>query len=747
MTNIHNKNTKKLKHKQHNKSHNKNKNKEKSHNKRHNQTHNKTKQNKTHKNKLRNIECIDAVLPFEHSYNRIRKTDLILPDKEINNIFMKEVTAIEIPKNVKPQNDFYGYVNYKWMKSASNVSDDEKYIVRKSDFTSVQHKVYEELDKLILNYIKHHHNNMAKNIDIFRKSIISMNSPSNSKRIAKDYVQLIDNFISEDNPWKLLAYYGKREMIRHRGPFVLNFFPEPGDPDVVNCWLFYHNFESIDNNVYNIFDKTSQSLINRTKYISFVRKIFDTTLGKGHGLKPRDVLDVEIEFINAIEYNKSYDKATKVKASESLNKYGFDWITYTKELGFKTPPPYFLTYDLGYLKRCTKLFIDNWKTPKWRTFWLFILLANLCRITNKWREIVYEFYGNHQRGQQKIVTNDAVNITLYMSLSFGNWLSKEYLRYAYNKDVVTSVINMGKDLSTVFKRIVSRNEWLSTSTKQRAIRKLEKINLVVGNDENMGEDPVLSYSSNFYDNLEKICDSRFKKQISIIGKKSLIVLPDADWNDYPAKLSTYYPYVVNASYTPSKNQIFMNLGVLQPPFIDLTKRIEYNLAGIGFIISHEMSHSLDNNGSKYDENGKLYDWWTPRDKKIFKRITRDVEKQYEEFLGKDKYDFDASLSLGEDIADISSVAIISEYLKDYIIYMNKDSLIATNIFQNFFIYYAIHHQSYEPAKATIPLLLTNPHPPNKYRCNIPLSRSTIFRKIYDVKKGNGMWWHNTNTIW
>ena len=224
-------------------------------------------------------------------------------------------------------------------------------------------------------------------------------------------------------------------------------------------------------------------------------------------------------------------------------------------------------------------------------------------------------------------------------------------------------------------------------------------------------------------------------------------MPNVDWNEYPAKLDGYYPYVVNASYAPSKNQIFMNMGLLQPPFIDLTKRIEYNLAGIGYIISHEISHSLDNNGSKYDENGKLYDWWTPKDKKTFKRLTRDVEKQYEEFLGKDKYDFDASLSLGEDIADISSVAIISEYLKDYIIYMNKDSLIATNIFQNFFIYYAIHHQSYEPVKATIPLLLTNPHPPNKYRCNIPLTRSTIFRKLYDVKKGNGMWWHNTNTIW
>ena len=248
MTKIHNKSTKKLKHNQQNK----NKNKP---------------QNKTHKHKLRNVECTDAVLPFEQEYNRIRKTDLILPDKQVNNIFMTEITAVEIPKNVKPQNDFYGYVNYKWMKSASNVSDDEKYIVRKSDFTSVQHNVYEELDNLIKSYIKQHHNNMAKNIDIFRKSIISMNSPSNSKRIAKDYVQLIDNFISENNPWKLLAYYGKHEMVRHRGPFVLNFFPEPSDPNVACCWLFYHNFESIDNNVYNIFDKSSHSLINRTKYI------------------------------------------------------------------------------------------------------------------------------------------------------------------------------------------------------------------------------------------------------------------------------------------------------------------------------------------------------------------------------------------------------------------------------------------------------------------------------------------------
>jgi putative endopeptidase len=206
-------------------------------------------------------------------------------------------------------------------------------------------------------------------------------------------------------------------------------------------------------------------------------------------------------------------------------------------------------------------------------------------------------------------------------------------------------------------------------------------------------------------------------------------------------------YIVNASYTPSKNKIYINLGYIQKPFVDLDERgIEYNLAHLGFTIGHEMSHGFDDAGSKYDATGKLNDWWTPEDKKKFKAIQADVVKQYEEFAARDGIKFDASIGIGEDMADISGLAIVTEFLRDFQEH-NKDLVpISYLSFQVLFTYYAFQQKQKVNKKALSAQLKTNPHPLDKYRCNIPLSRNTLFRAIYDVKKGDKMWWHNTDTV-
>jgi predicted metalloendopeptidase len=221
-----------------------------------------------------------------------------------------------------------------------------------------------------------------------------------------------------------------------------------------------------------------------------------------------------------------------------------------------------------------------------------------------------------------------------------------------------------------------------------------------------------------------------------------------DWTQYPVKMIGTQAYVVNASYTPSKNAIYINLGYIQKPFVDLDERgIEYNLAHIGFTISHEMSHGFDDMGSKYDAEGRLHDWWTPEDKKYYKSIQKDIIKQYEEFAARDGIKFDASIGIGEDLADISGLAVCDEYLQNFQ-ENNNDIVPIKHIgFDAFYTYFAFQQKQLVKKKALTAQLKTNPHPLDKYRCNIPLSRSQIFRAMYNVKKGDGMWWHNTETVW
>ena len=174
---------------------------------------------------------------------------------------------------------------------------------------------------------------------------------------------------------------------------------------------------------------------------------------------------------------------------------------------------------------------------------------------------------------------------------------------------------------------------------------------------------------------------------------------------------------------------------------------EYNLTYIGYTIGHELSHALDDEGSKFDENGNLHNWWTNKDRKIFQSKINDVIKQYEEFAARDGIKFDASFGVGEDLADISGLSLVEEYLLDNQIIEENIDIIKHNKLKMFYFYIAIQGKQTIYKNALKAQLKINPHPLEKYRTNCPLSRLQLFRQIFGIKKGDGMWWSNPDTIW
>ena len=416
-------------------------------------------------------------------------------------------------------------------------------------------------------------------------------------------------------------------------------------------------------------------------------------------------------------------------------------------MGYKKTPPFFVTSSLNYLKCGSELLVKNWNSPRWKTYWIFLLVKRIARFTKDWENITYDFYGKFERGQSRINRSDSVSASLYMSIPFNTFLTEQYVKKYENPQAMEFVRILCDDLKIVYKRILSNNNWLSPKTKQYALEKLKHFTFIIGKPENLSSDPDLNYSTILYDNMEKIMLWRNKLFIDLDGKP-VVDIPMMDWTQYPVKMVGTQAYIVNASYTPSKNAIYINLGYIQEPFVDLDERgIEYNLAHLGFTIGHEMSHGFDDMGSKYGWDGKLDDWWTAEDKKKYKVIQNDVIKQYEVYAARDGIKFDASIGIGEDLADISGLAICNEYLGDFQ-EKNQDLIPIRDLsFKVFYVYYALQQRQKVGKKALAAQLKTNPHPLDKYRCNVPVSRSEIFRALYNVKKGDGMWWHNTNTVW
>ena len=674
------------------------------------------------------------------------------PNDEIEKQFIKELLSKFAPNSIKPEDDFYDYINYQWLKNIT-LEEEQKYIVQIDDFRLAQDKVYHELDGIILDYIKHNKNKLAQNLKNFYNSIIEMNPLNDSKKLAVEAVETITLHFKENNPWKLLAFINSSEMISSGAPFVWSLNPDDKQPDTFRCYVDPHRFFLVDLNVYYDDGTDVKYKANyRREFKEYVRKVFDTCLGKGHGFNPSDVFDVEVDIFNTLgcqditggAEEKQYNK---VMASECMSKYGFDWNEFAKYLGFDKTPDFFITSSLNYLKCGSELLLQNWNTPKWLTYWLFIILKKLIRITGKWEHISFDFYGKFERGQEKINKSDAVSASLYMSIPFNTFLTNEYMAKYSDPQKLEYVSILSQDLLTTFKMILEKNTWLSPKTKKYALYKLSKFKFIIGKPENLREDPDLDYGDNLSENMNKILDWRHKKFIELEGKP-VIDIPMMDWTQYPVKMAGTQAYIVNASYTPSKNAIYINQGYIQKPFVDLDERgIEYNLAHLGFTLGHEMSHGFDDWGSKYDADGKLNDWWTPSDKKKFKAIQKDIIKQYEVFAERDGIKFDAEIGIGEDMADISGMAICDNYLRHFQ-HNNDDIIPIRNLsFQGFYTYFALQQRQFVGKKALSAQLKTNPHPLDKYRCNIPLSRSNIFRGLFNVKRGDGMWWHNTNTVW
>jgi putative endopeptidase len=554
----------------------------------------------------------------------------------------------------------------------------------------------------------------------------------------------------------MLGLLSSSEITVWGSPFVWSIYPDELDPKLYKSYIEPPRLSIIDMNVYIDYitdtEKDKKYKKNyRKNYFTYLNNLFTICFGENHGFNIKDIFDTEYEILNAMacELIKETDpdNYNLITKDEALKLFSFNWEQFCKALGCKKVPDDFVTSNVNYLLCGTKLLLEKWDSPTWRTYWIYLYIRQQARWNYKGNINYYEFEGNYVRGQKEDV-DESIRPIFTMGFLFNTFLTNEYISNYNNPQAIKYVKTMAEDLKTVFIRIIRRNNWMQPKTKKKALEKLNTFKLTVGSPEILREDPLLDYKSDDpWGNLVKMATWRHLEAIELIGKK-VIDIPVIDWSQTPPKFIGSQAYVVNASYTPTQNGIYIPLGYIQKPFVDLDERgLEYNLSRIGFTIAHEMSHALDDLGSKYDETGRLNNWWTKKDTIAFKKIQEDVIKQYEVFAEYDGIKFNAEPSIGEDLADISGLAICQEYLRDFQL-KNEDILpIQSLSYEAFFVFFAVQSRQKISKKAILAQLKTNPHPLDKYRCNVPLSRTNVFRAIYNVKKGDKMWWHSTNSVW
>jgi len=712
-------------------------------------------------NFYKNEDNINKFKKIREEFKKNPKFKNLKTFKKKYTAYLKENFAqISLPKVIHLiKNDYYTYVNDEWFKShdIEQKSDkDKNYYVQYDHFRIVQEEVYYKLVDYINIYIKE--NPRDKKAIAIHKVYKSMynDTRKNMYKHVDAVVKQFDDFVEKDDMYGFLAMINSYETLSLYSP--LQWYLNPDEKNVKK-YISHMSFGKLGIYDYLIYlqdmpeDSKETKLYKKSvkrEYLKYIDEVFKACLGEKRAkeYKASDVWDVEYSLLLEMGCNEHIksdpDYYNKVPTHNLEEKYGFDWNTFAKKLGFKNIPKEIVITNLNGFKCTTRLLKENWSSKKWKTYLIFIQLKQMIRFENSLRHIHFDFHHKFLEGQPVQMPSEIYPL-FGLALMFNTFLSEQYVKHNYNPLYVNYVKKMTDDLKYLFIKKIEVNDWLSSSTKKAALDKLKKLVIYVGAPENLRYDPILDYiDDDPLHNTGLLLNWKHKQSIELEGKP-IIDIPEFDWHTF--KMVGTQCYMVNAYYRPNSNSIYVPLAYLQKPFIDLEERgLEYNLVYIGYTLGHELSHSLDDTGSKYDADGNLNNWWTDADRKAFKKKVKNVIDQYELFAKRDGIKFDAEMSAGESLADISGMALVEGYLldnqivNDELIKMKKMNL------AKFYMNLAIQGQQLIYKKAIKAQLLTNPHPLEKYRVNCAMARLELFKQIYGIKKTDGMWWES-DTIW
>jgi len=310
----------------------------------------------------------------------------------------------------------------------------------------------------------------------------------------------------------------------------------------------------------------------------------------------------------------------------------------------------------------------------------------------------------------------------------GEMLGQLYVKKYFTETAKQRMDELVNNLQKAFGNRINNLDWMSDSTKQRAKAKLNAFVKKIGYPEKWKNyDDVTIDKDNFFANSKSVELHNQKEMIGKIGKP----VDRTEWGISPP--------TVNAYYNPSNNEIVFPAGILQFPFFDAGADDAINYGSIGMVIGHEMTHGFDDQGSQYDDKGNMQNWWTTEDQTKFKSKTGGVVIQYNSFVLFDSLHVKGDLTLGENIADIGGLAIAYDAFKMTEQGKSNEKIDGFTPDQRFFLGFAQIWRLKNRDETMRMRLNVDPHSPEMFRVNGPLSNFHPFYAAFDVKEGDKLY--------
>ncbi|HEY8748734.1 MAG TPA: M13 family metallopeptidase [Tepidisphaeraceae bacterium] len=483
---------------------------------------------------------------------------------------------------------------------------------------------------------------------------------------------------------------------------------------------------------YYLDDDDEQKQI-RTQYVQHVAKMFGLLGDSADAAKSEAaaVMEVETQLARASrtpvqlrDVEAQYNKKTLAELKKLSPKV--NWDLYFKSIG----GPELQEVIVGqpeFFEQFNKM-LDGVSIADWHTYLRWHLIHEAAkRLSDPFVNEDFRFYGGVLSGLKELQPRWKRSIRAVDSL-LGEALGELYVEKHFTGDAKQRAKTLVQNIVDAYRVRIEAVDWMAPETKKQAVAKLATVMRKIGYPDKFRDYSAYEVGTDSYvQNAFRYAAFDFRFWMH--------KLPEP----VDKTLWEMTPPTINAYYEPSLNEIVFPAGILQPPYFDPTCDDALNYGAIGAVIGHEMTHGFDDQGCLFDAQGNMKNWWTADDKKRFDAKGAKLVKQFDACVAVDSIHVNGKLTLGENIADLGGLAIAySAYQKSL---GGKPAAVIDGFTadQRFFIGFGQSWRTHTRPETLKMRIRVDPHSPERFRVNVPVSNLRAFYDAFDIKPTDAMY--------
>jgi putative endopeptidase len=422
---------------------------------------------------------------------------------------------------------------------------------------------------------------------------------------------------------------------------------------------------------------------------------------------------------------KTYNKTAITELSALMP--GYDWQRYVRNAGIEGKVDSVIIRQPSYFTGLGKV-IANTSLPVWKAYFKWrVLSAAAPYLSKAFVDERFAFTGGVLRGVPENQPRWKRGIAL-LDGSIGEALGKLYVAKYFPPQHKARMQALVQNLLEAYRRDIDTLDWMSAETKVGAQAKLAKMLPKIGYPDHWRDYSALKVSrDDLRGNVVRANEFEYRRNLAKLGKP----VDHGEWR--------MRPQTVNASYNSTSNEITFPAAILQPPFFDATADDAANYGGIGAVIGHEMSHGFDDQGSQFDADGNLHDWFTKADHEKFAEKTKALVAQYNAYEPVPDYHVNGALTLGENIGDNSGLAIAYKAYRISLAGHEAPVIDGFSGDQRLYLGWVQVWRGKVREAETIQRIKADPHSPPAVRGTAPLRNQAGFYAAFGLKPGDKMY--------